>query len=89
MGGAHVEHAVHARDAGRVEVHRPVEVRCALPSQTEGMRCVGARCGTGDAKTVGLIREGSVQEWVVIVGGECSRRVRGGFQVEASSAPKT
>ena len=50
MGGAHVEHAVHARDAGRVEVHPPVERPRALPSRKEGMRCVGA-------KTVGLIRE--------------------------------
>ena len=28
---------------------------------------------------MGLIREGLVQERMVIVGGECSRRVRGGF----------
>ena len=50
MGGAHVEHAVHARDAGRVEVHPPVERPRALSSRKEGMRCVGA-------KTVGLIPE--------------------------------
>ena len=46
MRGAHVEHAVHVRDAGRVEAQRLVERRRGLPSRKEGMRC-GARCGAG------------------------------------------
>ena len=33
---AHEEHAVHVRDAGRVEAQRLVEVRRALPSRKEG-----------------------------------------------------
>eukprot|EP00964_Phaeocystis_antarctica_P009640 scaffold5248_cov49-Phaeocystis_antarctica.AAC.3 len=44
MRGAHVEHAVHVRDAGRVEAQRLVERRRVLPSRKEGVRC-GARCG--------------------------------------------
>eukprot|EP00964_Phaeocystis_antarctica_P057079 scaffold33736_cov50-Phaeocystis_antarctica.AAC.3 len=46
MRGAHLEHAVHVRDAGRVEAERLVEGRRALPSRKEGVRC-GARCGPG------------------------------------------
>ena len=42
MRGAHVEHAVHGCDAGRVEAQRLVE-ECVLPSRKEGVRC-GARC---------------------------------------------
>ena len=42
--GAHVEHAVHVRDAGRVEVQRLVERVRVLPSRKQGARC-GARCG--------------------------------------------
>eukprot|EP00964_Phaeocystis_antarctica_P120475 scaffold84224_cov57-Phaeocystis_antarctica.AAC.3 len=41
-GGAHPEHGMHVRDAGRVEVQRLVELIRALPSRKEGMRC-GAR----------------------------------------------
>ena len=44
--GAHVEHAVHGRDAGRVEAQRLVERRRFLPSRKEGIRC-GPRCGPG------------------------------------------
>ncbi len=50
--GAHVEHIVHGRDLGRVEVQRLVERICALPSRKEGMRC-GARCGLGSGRTWG------------------------------------
>ena len=37
--GAHVEHAVHVRDLGRVEAERLVERRRALPSRKAGMQC--------------------------------------------------
>ena len=40
--GAHVEHLVHARDAGRVKTQRLVERLRVLPSRREGIRC-GAR----------------------------------------------
>eukprot|EP00964_Phaeocystis_antarctica_P083861 scaffold52794_cov50-Phaeocystis_antarctica.AAC.2 len=46
MRGAHVEHGVHVRDAGRVEAERLVERRRGLPSRKEGVQC-GARCGPG------------------------------------------
>eukprot|EP00964_Phaeocystis_antarctica_P030331 scaffold17120_cov41-Phaeocystis_antarctica.AAC.4 len=36
MRGAHVEHAAHVRDAGRVEAQRLVERRRDLPSRKEG-----------------------------------------------------
>ena len=36
--GAHVEHALHVRDAGGVEAQRLVEGRRGLPSRREGMR---------------------------------------------------
>ena len=36
VGGAHVEHAVHGCDAGRVEAQRLVERRRFLPSRKEG-----------------------------------------------------
>eukprot|EP00964_Phaeocystis_antarctica_P130257 scaffold94142_cov54-Phaeocystis_antarctica.AAC.3 len=49
MRGAHPEHAVHARDAGRVEAQRLVERRCDLPSRKEGVRR-GARCGPGGGR---------------------------------------
>ena len=46
MRGAHVEHAAHGCDAGRVEAERLVERRRDLPSRKEGVEC-GARCGPG------------------------------------------
>jgi len=46
MRGAHVEHAAHVRDAGRIEAQRLVERRRVLPSRKAGVRC-GARCGPG------------------------------------------
>ena len=52
MRGAHFEHAVHVRDAGRVEAQRLVERRRFLPSRKEGMRC-RARCGTGGVRAWG------------------------------------
>jgi hypothetical protein len=44
--GAHVEHVAHVRDAGGVKAQRLVEVRRALPSRREGMRCGGERGGS-------------------------------------------
>ena len=46
MRGAHVEHAVHGFDAGRIEAERLVELVRGLPRRNEGVRC-GARCGPG------------------------------------------
>ena len=45
--GAHPEHVLHVRDAGRVEAQRLVERRRLLPSRKEskeGIRC-GVKCG--------------------------------------------
>ena len=50
-GGAHVEHALHGCDAGRVDAQRLVERRRFLPSQKEGIPC-GARCGMGGGRAV-------------------------------------
>jgi len=47
--GAHVEHVAHVRDAGGVKAQRLVEVRRALPSRREGMRCGGERGGSREA----------------------------------------
>ena len=47
--GAHVEHAVHVRDLGRVEAQRLVERRRALPTRKAGMR-FGKRCGPGGVR---------------------------------------
>ena len=44
--GAHVEHGLHSRDAGRVEAQRLVERRRALPSR-KGSIARGATCGLG------------------------------------------
>ena len=37
MRGAHMEHPLHVRDAGRVEAERLVERRVFLPSRKEGV----------------------------------------------------
>ena len=50
--GAHPEHRVHVRDAGRVEVERLVELRRLLPSRKAGMRC-GKRYGPGGVRALG------------------------------------
>eukprot|EP00964_Phaeocystis_antarctica_P096871 scaffold63096_cov53-Phaeocystis_antarctica.AAC.2 len=50
--GAHPEHVVHVRDAGRVEAERLVERRRGLPSRKAGMRC-GKRCGPGGVRALG------------------------------------
>ena len=47
MRRAHVEHAVHGCDAGRVEAQRLVERRRALPSRKGGMELRG---GAGEAR---------------------------------------
>ena len=44
-GGAHLEHADRARDAGRVEAHRLVEGRRALPRSKAGHVMLGEVCG--------------------------------------------
>eukprot|EP00964_Phaeocystis_antarctica_P119585 scaffold83304_cov53-Phaeocystis_antarctica.AAC.1 len=49
MRGAHPEHEVHVRDAGRVEGQRLIERRRGLPSRKEGVRC-GARRGPGGGR---------------------------------------
>ena len=51
IGGAHVEHAAHGCDAGRVEAQRLVESRGLLPSRKEGIPC-GARCRTRGRRAV-------------------------------------
>ena len=66
--GAHVEHAVHGRDAGRVEAERLVEHRRVLPSRKAGMQC-GKRCGLrgvralGGGNAIGMHEEGPTQGW--------------------------
>ena len=47
--GAHTEHELHVRDAGRVEAQRLVELMRVLPSRKGGMRC-GARCWPGGGR---------------------------------------
>ena len=49
--GAHIEHPLHIRDAGRVEAERLVERVRTLPSQKVGMRC-GKRCGPGGVRAL-------------------------------------
>ena len=53
MRGAHIEHAAHVRDAGRVEAQRLVERRRFLPSRKVGMRR-GKRCGPGGVRALGV-----------------------------------
>ena len=66
MRGAHLEHAVHVRDLGRVEAERLVEHPRALPSRKAGMQC-GKRCGPGGVRAlgggdaIGVHREGPTQ----------------------------
>ena len=64
--GAHLKHAIHARDAGRIETQRLVERGCALPSQKEGILRVGrdaSRETKGcDGSASGLHRGGSAAE---------------------------
>ena len=50
--GAHGEHAVHGRDAGRVEAERLVERRRVLPSRKANMRR-GKRCVPGGVRAWG------------------------------------
>ena len=50
--GAHLEHAAHVRDLGRVEAERLVERRRVLPSRKAGMRR-GKRCGPGGVRALG------------------------------------
>ena len=51
--GAHVEHAAHGRDLGRVEAERLVERRRVLPSRKAGMRR-GKRYGPGGVRALGV-----------------------------------
>ena len=50
--GAHVEHVLHVRDAGRVQAERLVERNRPLPSQMQGIRC-GSRCEPGGERAWG------------------------------------
>eukprot|EP00964_Phaeocystis_antarctica_P155170 scaffold124174_cov48-Phaeocystis_antarctica.AAC.3 len=54
--GAHIEHAVHARNFRGVEAQRLVEARRALPSRKEGIRDAGRGARTGRWKGVGWWR---------------------------------
>eukprot|EP00964_Phaeocystis_antarctica_P005230 scaffold2864_cov52-Phaeocystis_antarctica.AAC.1 len=47
MRGAHLEHAVHVRDTGRVEAERLVERQRALQSRKEGRTMQSEVCGLG------------------------------------------
>jgi hypothetical protein len=62
--GAHVEHAPHVRDLGRVKVEWLVERRRVLPSRKEGVRCGGeVRAGRpwGGGGASGMHGEGPTQ----------------------------
>ena len=50
--GAHVEHAPHVRDLGRVEAERLVEHRRGLPSRKAGSIRCGKRCGPGGVRVL-------------------------------------
>ena len=60
MRGAHVEHVVHGRDAGRDEAQRLVESRRTLPSRTKaghvegdlGVGVASPRAGGGGARSM-------------------------------------
>ena len=53
--GAHIEHAEHGCDLGRVKAQRLVEDKCELPSRKEGMRCGGERCEPGSGRAWGVV----------------------------------
>ena len=55
-GGAHLEYAAHARDAGGVEAQRLVERRRALPNRTEGTYGAGRGCGPADGATASSVQ---------------------------------
>ena len=59
-GGAHTEHPVHVRDAGRVEAQRLVEGRRFLPSRKQGLRC-RARCAGRKAGELGRVGQWRAQ----------------------------
>jgi len=63
--GAHLEHAVHVRDAGGVEAQRLVEGRRELPSRREGMRCGGERCEPEGGRAWGVVaaHKRHAREW--------------------------
>ena len=82
MRGAHVEHVVHGRDAGRDEAQRLVERRRGLPSRKEGIRC-GARCGP----RAGGRWPAAAHEWHVR--GEGPALKAGGGRGHAQSARRT
>ena len=81
-GGAHVEHGVHGRDAGRVEAQRLVERLRFLPSRKGGTRAVrnGVRTGSrGDRSglrpRMQRAREGSTIESERRIRGECTLNI--------------
>ena len=53
MRGAHIEHAVHVRDAGRVEAQRLVERRRVLLSLSKGGRAIRSEVWAGRRESVG------------------------------------
>ena len=79
--GAHVEHAAHIRDAGRVEGQRLVECRRGLPSRKEGIQS-GTRCGPRKAEE-GVGRE---QRKRHAQGGLGTKETRGAWGATASQA---
>eukprot|EP00964_Phaeocystis_antarctica_P080635 scaffold50376_cov38-Phaeocystis_antarctica.AAC.1 len=77
-GGAHVEHLLHARDAGGVEAQRLVERRRVLPRVEWRAYDAGGRCSPGGGRRRATVvqagcREGSTAD---------SGRARGGAHVE-------
>ena len=73
--GAHVEHVVHVRDAGRVEAQRLIERRRALPSRIKGGRAMrGEVCGPGGGRVWG---GGSASGNAACTGGRPDSRLGG------------
>ena len=77
-GGAHTEHPVHVRDAGRVEAQRLIEGRRVLPRSKAGRVMLGEVCGPegGGAKGRGAAAgaRGALAEDPRL--GSCGGRVR-------------
>ena len=87
--GAHVEHAVHGHDLGRVEAERLVELRRALPSRKAGMRC-GKRCGPGGMRALGVAATQSAcagRARLKAVGAQGTRGAHGEHALHAWPAP--
>jgi len=75
--GAHIKHAAHVRDVGRVEAQRLVECRRALPSRKvkhtkRGDRRAGTREGVGAAAAQAGCRH-RTQLWGLLAGARAER----------------